>query len=340
MAVVMTGGGTGGHLAVIASVKEHLKDKELIYIGSINGQDRKWFGDDTQFKDRYFLQTGGVVNKRGINKIVSLFDVAKATLKAISIIKKNRVKVVFSVGGYSSAPASFAAILTNTPLIIHEQNAISGSLNRLLKPKATAFISSYDESSPIKSYPVKSIFFEKARKRDRVKSILFLGGSQGAVAINKLALDIAKELDKRGITIMHQAGEKHIESVKRAYKEMGIDAEVFGFSNRLYEYMNRADLAIARAGASTLWELSANGLPAIFIPYPYAAGDHQYYNALFLQKNQMGWVMRESEIDKEKILEIISSDISLQSKRLLEQIDRDGSLQIAKLIKDIEKKYS
>ena len=336
----MTGGGTGGHLAVIASVKEHLKDEELIYIGSINGQDRKWFGDDTQFKDRYFLQTGGVVNKRGFSKIVSLFDVAKATIKAISIIKKNRVKVVFSVGGYSSAPASFAAILTNTPLIIHEQNAVSGSLNRLLKPKATAFISSYDKNSPIKSYPVKSIFFEKARKRDRVKSILFLGGSQGAVAINKLALDIAKELDKRGITIMHQAGEKHIESVKRAYKDMGIDAEVFGFSNRLYEYMNRADLAIARAGASTLWELSANGLPAIFIPYPYAAGDHQYYNALFLQKNQMGWVMRESEIDKKKILEIISSDISLQSKRLLEQIDRDGSLQIAKLIKDIEKKYS
>ncbi len=335
MAIVMTGGGTGGHLAVIASVKEYLKDEELIYIGSVNGQDRKWFGDDEDFRDRYFLQTGGVVNKRGIGKILSLFNVAKATLKAVSVIKKNRVKAVFSVGGYSSAPASFAAIITKTPLIIHEQNAVSGSLNRLLKSKATAFISSYLEDSPVKSYPVKSIFFEKARKRSKIETILFLGGSQGAAAINNLALSIAKELKEKGISILHQAGEKHIESVKKAYEDMGIDAEVFGFSDKIAEYMGRADLAIARAGASTLWELSANGLPAIYIPYPYAAGDHQYHNALFLQENGMGWVMRESEIDKEKIMKIVSSDVSTQSQKLLERIDRDGSRQIAELVESI-----
>ncbi len=335
MAIVMTGGGTGGHLAVIASVKEYLKDEELIYIGSINGQDRKWFEDDKDFSSKYFLQTGGVVNKRGFGKLSSLYAVAKATLKAVSIIRQNRVKAVFSVGGYSSAPASFAAILTNTPLIIHEQNAVSGSLNRLLKPRATAFISSYDDNSPVKSYPIKSIFFEKARLRKDIKTILFLGGSQGAVAINNLALSMAKELDNRGISILHQAGEKHINSVKKAYEDMGIDAKVFGFSKNIAEYMTQADLAIARAGASTLWELSANGLPAIYIPYPYAASDHQYHNALFLKQNSMGWVMRESEMDKDKILKIISSDISLQSKRLLEQIDRDGSCKIAKFIKDI-----
>ena len=329
MSIVMTGGGTGGHLAVIASVKEYLRDEELIYIGSVNGQDRKWFEDDEDFSSRYFLQTGGVVNKRGFGKISSLYAVAKATIEAISVIKQNSVKAVFSVGGYSSAPASFAAILTKTPLIIHEQNAVSGSLNRLLKPRATAFISSYDDNSPVKSYPVKSIFFEKARVRKEVKTILFIGGSQGAVAINNLALSMAKELDNIGINILHQAGEKHIEDVKKAYEEMGIDAEVFGFSDKIAEYMSRADLAIARAGASTLWELSANGLPAIYIPYPYAAGDHQYHNALFLQENSMGWVMRESEIDKDKILKILSSDISLQSQKLVESIDKEGSKKIS-----------
>ena len=335
MSIIMTGGGTGGHLAVIASVKEYLKDEDLIYIGSINGQDKKWFGDDSDFRDKYFLQTGGVVNRRGLKKILSLYRVFKATIEAISIIKRDRVEVVFSVGGYSSAPASFAAILTKTPLIIHEQNAVSGSLNRLLKPKAKAFISSYDANSPIKSYPIKSIFFEKSRQRDRVKTVLFLGGSQGALAINKLALSLAKRLNDRGIKILHQAGEKHIESVKREYQDMGIEAEVFGFSNRLVEYMSRADLAIARAGASTLWELSANGLPSIYIPYPYAASNHQYYNALFLQENGMGWVMSEDKIDEDKILEIISSDISTQSKRLLESIDRDGAEDIAKFIKKL-----
>ena len=334
MAILMTGGGTGGHLAVIASVKEYLKDEDLIYVGSINGQDKKWFENDKDFKFKYFLMTGGVVNKKGLKKIISLYNIAKSTLQAIYIIKKNRVEVIFSVGGYSSAPASFAAILTKTPLIIHEQNAISGLLNRVLKSRATAFISSYSKDSPIKSYPIKSIFFEKARLRNRVKTILFIGGSQGAVAINKLALSLAKQLNSMGINIIHQAGDRNIENVKQSYKDIGIDAEVFGFTKNIEEYMSKSDLAIARAGASTLWELSANGLPAIYIPYPYSSRNHQYHNALFLQENGMGWVMKEDEIDKDKILKIISSDISLQSKKLLKNIDKNGSLEIAKFIKN------
>ena len=335
--VLMTGGGTGGHLSIISSVKEHMRDEELLYVGSINGQDMKWFGDDDSFIEKFFLNTGGVVNRRGLSKIKSLFDIATATIKAVYVIKKNDVRVVFSVGGFSSAPASFASILTRTPLIIHEQNAVSGSLNRLLKPYAKEFISSYDDNSPTKSYPVKSIFFEKARIRKEIKTILFLGGSQGALAINRLALDLAKELQNRGIAILHQAGEKHIDSVQKEYQKLGVEAEVFGFSKDIAEYMQRADFAIARAGASTLWELSANALPTLFIPYPYAAGDHQYGNAKFLVDRGMGWVVRESEIDTQKILEILSSDIESVSMKLSESISRDGAKEIANIIKSYQK---
>ncbi len=110
-------------------------------LGSTKGQDRKWFEKDSDFKKSYFLETRGVVNQGFLGKIKSLYMLFKATLKAKEILKENGVKVVFSVGGFSSAPTAFASKLLNIPLVIHEQNAHIGSLNRLLKPYAKYFIS-------------------------------------------------------------------------------------------------------------------------------------------------------------------------------------------------------
>ena len=208
-----------------------------------------------------------------------------------------------------------------------------GSLNKMLKPYAAEFISSYLEESPVKAYPIKEIFFENARIREEVKTIIFLGGSQGAKAINALALEMAVELQEKGIHIIHQAGERNIEEVKKAYDDLGVEAEVFGFTTKLAEYMNEADIAIARAGASTLWELSATALPALFIPYPYAASDHQYYNAQFLVEKDLAWLMRENEIDKEKVLALTDEDLALKSQGLMEIVEKDGSEKIAILLK-------
>ncbi len=332
MSIVMTGGGTGGHLAIIRAVKEQLKNENLIYIGSIKGQDKQWFGEDEGFRAKYFLSTQGVINQGILGKIKSLWMLGKATKTAMGLLKKHDAKVVFSVGGFSSAATAFAAKILHIPLVIHEQNAAIGSLNRLLKPFAASFISSYLQESPIKAYPVKEIFFENARVRQNVKSILFLGGSQGAKAINALALKIAPELQKRGIRIIHQAGEKNLDEVKKAYEALGIEAEVFGFTMKLAEYMKEADLAIARAGASTLWELSATGLPALFIPYPYAAGDHQYYNAKFLAEQNLAWLMRENEISEEKVIALLDEDMDIKSQGLQHMVEKDGSRQIAQLL--------
>ena len=336
MSIVMTGGGTGGHLVIIKAVKEHLKEEELVYIGSTKGQDKQWFGKDDDFAYKYFFETRGVVNQGSLGKISSLFMMFKATLQAIRLLKKHQAKVVFSVGGFSSAATAFAAKILRIPLVIHEQNAAVGSLNKLLKPYATAFISSYLEESPIKAYPIKQIFFENARIRHEVKTIIFLGGSQGAKAINTLALEMAEELRKRDISIIHQAGEKHIAEVEKAYADLGIKAEVFGFTTKLAEYMKEADIAIARAGASTLWELSSTALPALFIPYPYAASDHQYYNAQFLVNKDLGWLMREKEIDKEKVLALLEENLEEKSKGLIKIVEKEGSEKIATLLKEFQ----
>jgi len=337
MSIVMTGGGTGGHLAIIKAVKEQLKGEELIYIGSTTGQDRQWFDGDEDFEQTYFFETRGVVNQRGLGKLKSLWMMLYAMMKARKLLKKHDAKVVFSVGGFSSAATAFAAKSTGIPLIIHEQNAALGSLNKLLRPYAAAFISSYLDESPIQAYPIKEIFFDNARIRKSVKTIIFLGGSQGAKAINNLALEIAPELKKRGIKIIHQAGEKNIDEVRQAYQEAGIEAEVFGFTTKLADYMKEADFAIARAGASTLWELSATALPTLFIPYPYAASDHQYYNALFLVEKDLAWIMREEDINTEKVLTLLDEDLEVKSRGLLETVEKDGSKKIAELLKEYAK---
>lgn len=335
MSIVMTGGGTGGHLAIIKAVKEHLKKEELIYVGSTKGQDKQWFEADDDFKQKYFFETRGVVNQGALGKIKSLIMMAKAMFQSLKILRKHKPSVVFSVGGFSAAPMAFAAKFTGTPLVIHEQNAAFGSLNKLLKPYATHFISSYLDESPIDAYPIKEIFFENAHVRHSIKTIIFLGGSQGARSVNALALDIAPKLKEKGIRILHQAGINNVEEVQKAYDDLNIEAEVFGFTTKLAEYMNEADFAIARAGASTLWELSATALPTLYIPYPYAAKDHQYYNAQFLVEKDLAWLMRENDIAGEEVLEILDENMEIKSKGLMQIVEKDGSAKIAQLLKDM-----
>ena len=341
MSIIMTGGGTGGHLAIIKAVKEPLirqrretvtEPAEIIYIGSTQGQDRQWFDEDEDFAYKYFFETRGVVNQSRLGKVKSLWMLFRAFLQARKLLKRHEAKVVFSVGGFSSAATAFAAKSMGIPLVIHEQNAALGSLNRVLQKHATAFISSYLPQSPIQAYPIKQIFFDKARIRDRVETILFLGGSQGAVAINTLALELAPILHEKGIRIIHQAGERNIDSVKSAYVELGIEAEVFGFTTRLADFMAEADFAIARAGASTLWELSAMALPTLFIPYPYAASDHQYHNAQFLVEKDLAWLMREDAIRVAQVIALLDKDISSQSRGLKALIERGGAEKIATLL--------
>ena len=336
--ICITGGGTGGHLMVAEALQEAFvaNGDEVIFIGSISGQDRKYFAKNSLFSHVYFLETTGVVNQKGLGKIKALFKVFLAFLQAKQILKKNKIDAVYSVGGFSAAPASFAAIFSGVPLFIHEQNAVEGRLNSLLKRYAKSFISAYDKNSSIKGYPVKEIFYKNARVRNKMNSIIFLGGSHGAKAINELALSVAKELQKMNINIIHQAGEFDYNRVEKAYKKMDVEVELYGFTKDLPNLVERADLAISRAGASTLWELTANGCPALFIPYPYAAGDHQYHNAEFIVEHNLGWCARESEDLKSVLLEIVKEPkLKEKSEKLLQYSTKDVAMQ---MIQDVEVK--
>ncbi len=334
MKIAITGGGTGGHLAIAKALAQAAQSMEIeaIFLGSNYGQDRSYFEASPLFSKKYFFDTQGVVNKRGFAKVVALFKILKAVVSSIKILHKERVDAVISVGGFSAAPASFAALLLRKPFFIHEQNAAIGRLNALLKPFAKAFFSSYDPASPTKAYPVDETFFQHARVRKNIQSIIFLGGSQGAKAINDLALSVAKELQKRGIKIIHQSGKRDFLRVQKAYEELGVTVDLFDFSDNLVSKMAQADLAVSRSGASTLWELCANGLVALFIPYPYAAADHQYFNAKFLADQKLAWIERESENPKAKLLAILDEDLEQKSKKLIQLTKPGGAKAILNYI--------
>jgi len=305
MTVALTGGGTGGHLAIVRCLLESAMKKNItcIYIGSQNGQDRAWFENEERFKEKFFLSSKGVVNQNKLGKISSLFHTLKLSKTCKEIFKEYEVKAVFSVGGYSAAPASFAALFSHLPFFIHEQNSKSGSLNKLLKPFASNFFSAFEKE--LCPYPVREGFFDTARVRKELKNIIFLGGSQGASFINDLALNLAPKLEEKGIKIIHQCGTKDLQKCKKHYEALNIKADVFDFSLNLEEKMKEADLALARAGASTLFELCANTLPAIFIPYPYAAKNHQYFNAKFLQDKALCQIFTQDEAGTEAVFKAI-----------------------------------
>jgi UDP-N-acetylglucosamine--N-acetylmuramyl-(pentapeptide) pyrophosphoryl-undecaprenol N-acetylglucosamine transferase len=333
MKIAITGGGTGGHLAIAKAIKEelNLRGIEPLFIGSTYGQDRAWFEKDIGWQATYFFETSGVVNKKGFAKFGALKDIFKATMQARELIKKYQIESLFSVGGYSAAPASFAALMMKKSFYMHEQNAVMGRLNKLLAPKAEMLFSSYHDST-IKDYPVRKIFFQNARVRQGIKTIIFLGGSQGASAINDFALTIADVLDKKGIKIIHQCGRRDLEKCQKFYADMAIDADVFDFSKALESKIQEADFAICRAGASTVWELTASGLPALFVPYPYAAGDHQYHNAKFLVDKKLALLKREAHLSEDILEDIFDLELATISARLQEMIAPDGAKKIVDAI--------
>ena len=311
--IAITGGGTGGHLVIAKAIKEELNRRGIkpIFIGSTYGQDRKWFEDDKGWEEKYFFDTSGVVNKQGISKLFSLFNIIKYSLKMGKIFKKHKIEKVFSVGGYSAGSASFGAILFRKEFFIHEQNASMGKLNRILKPFAKRVFSTFYNND---DYPVREQFFEKARVRKELNTIIFLGGSQGAKEINEFAFKIAKT---KKYKIIHQTGKLDFERCEKFYKDNNLKVDYFDFDDNLIDKIVEADFAVSRAGASTLFELVSNQVPTLFLPYPYSAGNHQYFNAKYLVDKGVGFL--DKNIDFENI------DIETISRKLGDINHKNGA---------------
>jgi len=324
--IVITGGGTGGHLSIAKVLINRLHDlgHDVIFIGSTKGADQDWFKDYSKLQKSYFLDTKGVVNQKFIGKFISLLNILKATLKCINIFKKHNVTKVISVGGFSASPASFAALLIRKDFYIHEQNSVMGKLNKISSKWAKEVFGSYSNATIKVDYPVSKIFFDNQKIREDVKTIIFLGGSQGSVAINNFAIKVAPKLSQLGINIIHQAGKNNVDNVKKEYKKLNIEVDCFGFTSELFEKLNKADIAVCRSGAGTVWELCALGIPALYVPYPYAAANHQYYNAKSITDLDLGILLEQDNLNENLFFEFMKSDIKSKSEGLIKLIKPNG----------------
>ena len=302
--VCIFAGGTGGHVFPALAVADRLREAgwSVSWVGTRRGIEARVVPDA-----RLSLHFISMRRFRGTRRAGAFAATAVALVQAIAILLRIRPALVLGMGGFVSAPGGFAAWLLRRPLLIHEQNAIPGLANRMLARFATGIMESFSGTFSHRGKgwlrttgnPVRAAFSvlpPPARRfadRGSVLRVLVLGGSQGAQALNR-SVPAAAALVDRPLEIRHQAGEGgQADATRERYREAGVEAAVTAFVDDVAEACAWADVAVCRAGASTVAELSAAGVGAILVPYPWAADDHQSANARFLERRGAAYVVPE-----------------------------------------------
>ncbi|WP_196137165.1 undecaprenyldiphospho-muramoylpentapeptide beta-N-acetylglucosaminyltransferase [Aliikangiella sp. G2MR2-5] len=360
-AVIMAGG-TGGHIFPGIAVAKALQKNgwQVSWIGSVGGME-ELLVSNTQIPID-LIGVKGVRGKGILDWIKFPFSLAKAVLEARQIIKKRQPNVVLGFGGFVAGPGGLATQLLSTPLVIHEQNAIAGMTNRVLGIFAERIFEGFSGTfkntdkvsfvgNPIRqeiltlsAHPIS----EKESNSQGATNVLVIGGSRGALALNKYLPGIFAELSKsKALNIEHQTGKGRLEETQQFYEK----AQFFELQNsklKLTEFIDdmassfaRADIVICRAGASTVAEIAAAGKCAIFIPYPYAVDDHQTKNAQWLEKDNAAICFDESALKGEVIIERLKRliDSRHEMNQIAQCAARKAKLDAAENIADYCEKF-
>ena len=290
--ILVMAGGTGGHVYPALAVARALeaRSQSIVWLGTHRGLEAEVVpaaGIDIEW-----ISVKGLRRKGPAALLVAPFQRGWALLQALTVILRRRPTAVLGMGGFVSGPGGLAAWLTRRPLVIHEQNAAAGLTNRLLARLARVVLQAFPGSfnsrvnAETVGNPVREDIAAVASPADRYAGrsgplrLLVLGGSQGALALNR-AVPAALALlpaDQRPV-VRHQCGRLTLDAARSEYEQRGIDVELLPFIDDMASAYAWADLVVCRAGALTVAELCAVGLPALFIPYPAAVDDHQTANA-------------------------------------------------------------
>jgi UDP-N-acetylglucosamine--N-acetylmuramyl-(pentapeptide) pyrophosphoryl-undecaprenol N-acetylglucosamine transferase len=327
--VVIAGGGTGGHLYPgIAVARECLRqrpDATITFAGTARGLEARVVPKEGFELDT--IRSAGLKGKSAASRLRGLALLAPSALDAWRIVTTRRPDLVIGVGGYSAGPVVLLAALRGVPTMVLEQNAVPGLTNRLLARVIRAAAVTYERTLPffrgkgfVSGNPVRPEFVvakdeSSARDGSRVDArtskrarVLVLGGSQGAHAINVAKVAAAPQLVRRHaeLEIVHQTGERDLAAVREGYRAAGISARAEPFVDGVAGEMTQATLIISRAGATTLAELAAIGLPAVLVPFPGAADDHQRENARVLEEAGAAVTIDQSELNGERLAGVVS----------------------------------
>jgi UDP-N-acetylglucosamine--N-acetylmuramyl-(pentapeptide) pyrophosphoryl-undecaprenol N-acetylglucosamine transferase len=292
--IAVMAGGTGGHVFPALAVAQQLRERgvDVFWIGTRNGMESRLVPSHDIAME--WIGISGVRGKGLVTLAAAPWRLLRAIAQASAILRRRAPALVLGMGGFVAGPGGIAAWLQGRPLVIQEQNSVPGMTNKWLARIATRTFEAFPGTFPAgraavtSGNPVRAEIAALAPPAQRLAArsgparLLVVGGSLGAKALNEIVpAALARLPAGQRPVVRHQAGERTFEVARQAYAEQGVEAEVTAFIDDMAAAYGWADLVICRAGALTVAELAAAGLPALLIPYPYAVDDHQVGNARF-----------------------------------------------------------
>ena len=310
--ILLSTGGTGGHILPALSILEHLKENFNLEIVT-DKRGVKYFPNDQKF---ILINTPRLKNLLllPINLLLVFFLV----IKSINVIKRKNIEIVISIGGYMSLPVCLAAKILKKDLYLFEPNLVLGRANRFylnfakkiflyqkdLKNFPERFVDKKIISKPL----IRKEFYnvEKNSKKDNVFEITIFGGSQGAIIFDNFIKETLIKIDKKiKLKVNHQTSLENTENLKNYYSANDLNSYVFNYENNFFNLIKNSNLCITRAGASSLAEIATLGIPFLAIPLKNSADDHQMENAKYYEKIGCCWILNQNEMNQKEIDDLL-----------------------------------
>lgn len=326
--VLIMAGGTGGHVFPALAVAKYLMAKgiNVEWLGTKQGIEAKLVAEANI--PIHFIRISGLRGKGIVGIFKSLLQVFGALVQAIKVLNKVKPICILGMGGFVSGPGGLAAWLSRKPLVIHEQNSVAGTTNKLLAKIASRILLGYPiqlgkKKSRYVGNPVREEIAAlpapsaSNHKRSESLRILILGGSLGAKPINDVVPKALQLIDssKRPV-VWHQTGTQHVEAVRSEYKTLDVEGKVEAFIDDVAAAYEWADLVVCRAGALTIAELTAAGVASVLVPLPHAIDDHQTENARWLVDNNAALLLKQTGLNDDSLSQLFV-DLSEDSQQLV-----------------------
>ena len=351
--ILFCSGGTGGHVFPSVSLINFFKEREYETILFIDKRGAKYIKKD--FFLHKILEVSFPSRTGFINKIFFYLKLILALFNSFLILRKEKPNFVFGLGGYVSFPICLAAKLLNIQILLYEPNLVLGRVNKffvrfcrklfinsdnILNLPNKYFTKCVEVGNILREEIIKHELSEKNNLNSK-KTILILGGSQGAEIFGKVIPQVILDLSKNyRINVIQQSLAKQVNEIQNYYNKNNIENYIFSFHENIVELISRADLAISRCGSSTIGELEFLGVPFVAIPYPFAKDNHQHQNAIYYEKKGCCWILKQKNLSfdslKKMLVKILNNNFELKLKRK-NMLKNDSKNTLLKIEKEIEK---
>ena len=333
MKLVISAGGTGGHIfpgiAVAESLMAESTGNSAVFIGTPYGLEKSII-PNAGFK-LHLIEAHQFLGRSVVHKAVTLLRIAKGIIMCLKILKMEKPDAILGMGGFTSVPVILAGKMLGIPCFIHEQNVEPGLANKLLSRMTRTVFVSFDETAS-KMPPGRAVHSgnplrQKLRRIEGIKDpasfgIFVFGGSRGAKSINDAVVSLLPFLaDYKNVAIYHQTGTEDLDRIREVYSKTSVAHDVFAFTNEMEKYYALSDVIISRAGATTIFELAFFRKAAILIPYPYSAGNHQWQNAAYVERQGGCHLVNNDEATGELLFGLIRQ--LMKDRELIRQMGKN-----------------